>query len=61
MLHRRFWHAKLQDMKLLPERGGVDILDDEIQAVITACPVCRKLAEIAISTTGEDDLAGKLQ
>ena len=42
VLHRRFWHAKLQDMKLLLERGGVDILDEEIKSVITACPVCRK-------------------
>ena len=42
VLHCRFWHAKLQDMKLLLERGGVDILDDEITAVVKACPVCRK-------------------
>ena len=42
VLHRRFWHAKLQDMKLLLERGGVDIIDEEIKSVITACPVCRK-------------------
>ena len=34
VLHRRFWHAKLQDMKLLLERGGVDILDEEIKAII---------------------------
>ena len=42
VLHRRFWHAKLPDMKLLLERGGVDIRDDEITIVIKACPVCRK-------------------
>ena len=42
VLHRRFWHAKLHDMKLLLERGGVDIRDDEIIIVIKACPVCRK-------------------
>ena len=42
VLHRRFWHAKLQDMKLLLERGGVDIIDEEIKSVINACPVCRK-------------------
>ena len=41
VLHRRFWHAKLPDMKLLLERGGVDIRDDEIIIVIKACPVCR--------------------
>ena len=29
-------------MKLLLERGGVDILEEEIKAVIAACPVCRK-------------------
>ena len=41
VLHRRFWHAKLQDMKTLLERGEVDLDAAEIKAVIDACPVCR--------------------
>ena len=34
VLHRRFWHAKLQDLKTLLERGGVDLDESEIKAVI---------------------------
>ena len=40
VLHRRFWHANLQDMKTYLERGGVDLDAAEIKAVIDACPVC---------------------
>ena len=36
VLHRRLWHAKLQDMKLLLERGGVEIIDDELKSVSNA-------------------------
>ena len=49
VLHRRFWHAKLQDMKTLLERGGVDLDAAEMKAGIDACPVCRAWKKPALA------------
>ena len=59
VLHRRFWHAKLQDLKTLLERGGVDLDEAEIKAVIDACPVCRAWKKPSIPPKIKMNLAEK--
>jgi len=41
VLHRRFWHFKLQDMMKLLERAGIEIPESEVEKVIKNCSVCR--------------------
>ena len=41
VLHKRFWHSKYPTMRLLLDRSGVDMDEQEIKSVIDACPVCR--------------------
>ena len=39
-IHVRFWHAKLEDMKTLLDRAGVDYDEEEIKEVLCGCKIC---------------------